>query len=178
MNKLTIPVILVATIMVAGVFVIMPVEQASTVHTTIATGTTTTLVAGPFLTVGLAADIFGANDDGIDVSDADTITLQLTLNSGVTFADDCDLALTVTDATGTVDFTPDVLHADALIYDAGAEVDPVAGDVIVANVDISAGTYNTIDAAVDFENGGAGDCDGDSDWNMSLSIIKKGVNLQ
>ena len=35
MNKLTIPVILVATVMVAGIFAFMPVEQASTVHTTI-----------------------------------------------------------------------------------------------------------------------------------------------
>jgi len=36
MNKLTIPAILVATVMVAGVFAFMPVEQASTVHTTAA----------------------------------------------------------------------------------------------------------------------------------------------
>jgi len=35
MNKLTIPVILVATVMVAGIFAFMPVQQASTVHTTI-----------------------------------------------------------------------------------------------------------------------------------------------
>jgi len=35
MNKLTIPAILVATVMVAGIFAFMPVQQASTVHTTI-----------------------------------------------------------------------------------------------------------------------------------------------
>ena len=35
MNKLTIPTILVATVMVAGIFAFMPIEQASTVHTTI-----------------------------------------------------------------------------------------------------------------------------------------------
>ena len=34
MNKLTIPAILVATVMVAGIFAFIPVEQASTVHTT------------------------------------------------------------------------------------------------------------------------------------------------
>ena len=34
MNKLAIPAILTATIMVAGIFAFMPVEQASTVHTT------------------------------------------------------------------------------------------------------------------------------------------------
>jgi len=36
MNKLAIPTLLVATIMVAGAFAFMPVEQASTVHTTAA----------------------------------------------------------------------------------------------------------------------------------------------
>ena len=35
MKKLAIPAILVATVMVAGIFAFMPVEQASTVHTTI-----------------------------------------------------------------------------------------------------------------------------------------------
>jgi len=35
MNKITIPTILTATILVAGIFAFMPVEQASTVHTTI-----------------------------------------------------------------------------------------------------------------------------------------------
>ena len=35
MSKLTIPAILVATIMVAGIFAFMPVEQASTVHDSI-----------------------------------------------------------------------------------------------------------------------------------------------
>jgi len=43
MNKLTIPAILVATVMVAGIFAFMPIEKASTVHTTIQNtiGTTT-----------------------------------------------------------------------------------------------------------------------------------------
>ena len=44
MNKLTIPAILVATVMVAGAFAFMPVQQASTVHTTIQ-GTQQNLVA-------------------------------------------------------------------------------------------------------------------------------------
>jgi len=39
LNKIAIPAILVATVMVAGMFAFMPVEQASTVHTT---GTITT----------------------------------------------------------------------------------------------------------------------------------------
>jgi len=49
MNKLTIPTILAATVMVAGIFAFIPVEQASTVHTT---GTLTVSAA----TIALVAD--------------------------------------------------------------------------------------------------------------------------
>ena len=35
MNKLTIPSILAATVLIAGIFAFMPVEKASTVHVTI-----------------------------------------------------------------------------------------------------------------------------------------------
>ncbi len=35
MNKLVIPTILTATVLVAGMFAVMPVEKASSVHTTI-----------------------------------------------------------------------------------------------------------------------------------------------
>ncbi len=35
MNKLTIPTILIATVMVAGIFAFMPIDKATTVHTTI-----------------------------------------------------------------------------------------------------------------------------------------------
>jgi len=37
MNKYTVPIILAATILVAGIFVLIPIEKASTVHTTITT---------------------------------------------------------------------------------------------------------------------------------------------
>jgi len=39
MNRLTIPAILAATVLVAGIFAFMPIEQASTVHTTIQAST-------------------------------------------------------------------------------------------------------------------------------------------
>ena len=44
MNKLTIPAILAATVMVAGMFAFMPVEQASTVHTSSTTNLSTAAV--------------------------------------------------------------------------------------------------------------------------------------
>ena len=43
MNKLAIPAILAATVLVAGIFAFMPVEQVSTVHTTLATADNTSL---------------------------------------------------------------------------------------------------------------------------------------
>ena len=48
-RKLTIPAILAATLLVAGIFAFMPVEQASTVHTTIINNLQTqAITAGPF----------------------------------------------------------------------------------------------------------------------------------
>lgn len=58
MNKLTIPALLVATVMVAGAFAFLPVEQASTVHTSaagqgfkVATVGTTDFDAGNIVTL-------------------------------------------------------------------------------------------------------------------------------
>ncbi len=42
MNKFTIPAILVVTVLVAGIFAFMPVEKASTVHTTLGSSTQST----------------------------------------------------------------------------------------------------------------------------------------
>jgi len=42
MNKFTIPAILVVTVFVAGIFAFMPVEEASTVHTTLGSSTQST----------------------------------------------------------------------------------------------------------------------------------------
>ena len=53
MNKLAIPAILVATVMVAGIFAFMPVQQASTVHTS---GTITTASDADIDTILAAVD--------------------------------------------------------------------------------------------------------------------------
>ena len=78
MNKLIIPTILTATILVAGIFAFMPVQQATTVHTT----GTTTLAAGTFTTIGLssinlAMDLFDASAinvvDGMEIEITSTV---------------------------------------------------------------------------------------------------------
>jgi len=62
MNKLTIPAILVATVMVAGIFAFMPVEQASTVHTS---GTIT--IANDAITAAkIATGAIGADELATD----------------------------------------------------------------------------------------------------------------
>ena len=61
MNKIAIPALLVATVMVAGAFAFMPVEQASTVHTSAAT---TSLDTQLVRVASAACTIVDANGDG------------------------------------------------------------------------------------------------------------------
>jgi len=63
MNKLTIPVILVATVMVAGAFAFMPVEQASTVHTTIIDSVANVVAVSPTDCTMIAAPDGGTSTD-------------------------------------------------------------------------------------------------------------------
>ena len=82
MNKLAIPAILAATVLVTGIFAFMPVEQASTVHTTIGTqqavlgviaadadgaSTTTLTCDAPFEVTQITVQTIGAVDAAEDV---------------------------------------------------------------------------------------------------------------
>ena len=69
MNKLMIPAILAATLMVAGIFAFMPVQRAQTVHTSIAAGerdnvivNSITLTAGQVMVIVDNAGIGGKSD--------------------------------------------------------------------------------------------------------------------
>jgi len=84
MNKIAIPVILAATVMVAGIFAFMPVEQATTVHTTILASTERLIVE----VEGLAPVAFAAADANACLGPA--------TGTGV-----MDLAIFVTDNIGT-----------------------------------------------------------------------------
>ena len=74
MNKIAIPALLVATVMVAGAFAFLPVEQASTVHTT---------AAGQGINSEELTDATPANGDTYGV----TCTTDYTLLSVVIHAD-------------------------------------------------------------------------------------------
>ena len=64
MNKIAIPALLVATVMVAGMFAFAPVEQASTVHTTIIGESMI-----PFIVDCAEVTIVDGSDDGEDSAD-------------------------------------------------------------------------------------------------------------
>ena len=117
MNKLTIPVILVATVMIAGAFAFMPVEQASTVHTTLGTAAnlaildtnvddiledTSTTIPGTITTVdtvvdGIVLDIED-QDFVLSCSASELLTLGGPGEAGTIF---CSV---VSAATGIIDF--------------------------------------------------------------------------
>ena len=96
MNKLTIPTILMATVMIAGIFAFMPVDNASAVHTTIQ-GTQFTNV-DIFSATSAAAGIDCDSDQDFIVKgfvgdatiDGETVTILMngvtTLSAGEVFA--------------------------------------------------------------------------------------------
>ena len=93
MNKLIIPAILAATVMVAGIFAFMPVERASTVHTTIiAEVQSSTVLSDNSITAAkLAADAITEINDG-------------SLGSDVLTAFTTDLGAADVTVTSTTDF--------------------------------------------------------------------------
>ena len=129
MNKKLIPTILAVTVLVAGIFALMPVEQASTVHTSIgilvvksATDVDTSAAAGLVIlgtsavikvgTVCLTYTDPGADDDpnlvlSYDATDTDTQTVitDITGTNCITFAaHGVNLDATTSDAADDLDF--------------------------------------------------------------------------
>jgi len=104
MNKLMIPAILAATVLVAGIFAFMPVEQASTVHTTIQASTThlvdTTveatasgdnfLITCPATSDGCIINEIYVDNENADVADVDLMVLKLNDQDNLTLAVDGD----------------------------------------------------------------------------------------
>ena len=123
MNKLTIPTILVATVMVAGIFAFIPVEQASTVHTTAA---------------GSSTDLLALTTTPLNAAATDTNTW--TINSPF-----CVISISYIPTTGSAAGTalnygvPTIatnlaLAADNVMGDPGAIADDVtSGELLVAN---------------------------------------------
>ena len=136
MNKLTIPAILVATVMVAGIFAFMPVQQASTVHTTGAT----TLGANSITNAIIADNAIGATEIADVAIDA------------ATFAAGAIDAAALADAV-------EPLNNIVATASAGMATTPLdatcggAGDAFLAHYVVEGATTNTL--AIDFDGGGA-----------------------
>ena len=132
MNKLTIPAILVATVMVAGIFAFMPVEQASTIHTSAvflgnqntfktatdtvaaATGTVVTIdLDAPFKIVSISFQCTSVTNSG----DAETTTCDagedMDVLSFVRDGETTAQTITVTDLAGINGVSERVLFLDS-----------------------------------------------------------------
>ena len=130
MNKLMLPAILAATVMVAGIFAFMPVQQASTVHTTLST----------------AADLatIDANVDAILVDTSATLTensMRL-----ITVTTTC----TATDATATAcDIGVNIAAGASFVLVGYVSTNGIGGDGTADDFDMGALTINGALSAID-----------------------------
>ena len=103
MNKITIPALLLGVVMVAGIFAFMPIQEASTVHTTVLAGSTdishtqaTSTGAGNDFTITCPTDSDGCHileayltDPEAGVANIDTGAVTGTINGeAITFQAD------------------------------------------------------------------------------------------
>ena len=141
MTKLTIPVILAATIMVAGLFAFAPVEQASTVHTS---GVNTSVRDTVSLTFD--EDYLILTGDAMVLMDFAGIGGTADVEVVWRIADGaCDPATLTGGAT--TDLTPDGAFDgvdDTLLHDDANDVDAVLILADGANCDFAAGDFITV----------------------------------
>jgi len=141
MNKLTIPAILVATVMVAGIFAFMPVEQASTVHDTIIT------------TLGGSATPVTNNAVNTNLESTQTQIEAIVQTGSGTMVAGADVAVLTVANTGimyiTVDTTADGVTG-TVIQVANADVCTDVA-ILVADSPFTCATPVTAGQAVTFE---------------------------
>jgi len=82
MNKITIPIILTVTVMIAGLFAFVPVQQASTVHSA-------SLIESNVSSIGQA--LLVVSDSGTGITDGDTVII------------DCDVDFIINDMYWEID---------------------------------------------------------------------------
>ena len=139
MNKILMPALLVATIMVAGMFAFAPVEQASTVHTTGITQGTTTVSSSTTGAEGTVTLTCGATSacviQEIFITDEDAQAQVLTDVDLSINGDTIALTSCVTDALGA-DVTVALLLSDfAGLQGTSGDTIPVsAGEVLTLTI--------------------------------------------
>jgi len=129
MNKITIPAILVATVMVAGMFAFMPVEQASTVHTTIQ-GTQMQIVTDDSNVLTVVA---GDTDAALTISSAGGVPFVLrTVYVQVDLGDAVDVEL---GAEESIEIEDVVFDGDVIITAIGDTAVILGSDTEATDVD-------------------------------------------
>ena len=116
MNKLTIPAILAVIVLSAGVFAFMPINQASTVHTTIL-ASNTGIVSVQALDISNANANFSCDDDGDDGA------ITFTLDVGTDSAELVSLFIDTNVATDGGDFLDVAINADGVEVLEAARID-------------------------------------------------------
>ena len=161
MYKLAIPAILAATVLVAGIFAFMPVEQASTVHTTI-------IGAG-----GLDFDdisntqpsIQVVSGSGTGITDGDTVVI------------DCDVDFYVMDMYWEIDDYDGTAGEILTIGDGAGNFITVDGTAVIGEDEDSSTTFNILDPGFTSAN----DVNVKISWaafTFDLSVINSGdINI-
>lgn len=161
-KKLVIPTILVATILVAGMFAMMPVQKVTTVHTTIQASTTglKTVTSTPAAFAIDAASTLTVTAASLPAGTAATLR-QITCNydDGTTAAaTDINTITALGEALGAATGHPDII-ADAIIPDGGATLgglDIAFTTTLVVTADATdADANNAIDCTLVIEAPGA-----------------------
>ena len=136
MNKLTIPAILAATVLVAGMFAFMPVEQASTVHTS---GTLTIAQADIDTLTGSASGVIVTTAIGDGADDLYDGTITFDFDAGIDAANIvalylCDFDLGGADAGDDITITVITVFGGVITTGAGvvAAGTPIEQDAMVS----------------------------------------------
>ena len=142
MNKFAIPTILIATVLVAGIFALMPMDKASTVHTTIQG---TQLNEAGAVTVDMFSD--DLDDDTITItSTGDFIVYCQAFNSAeagsITISDSGD---------GEANNSFDMLNPSDLAFQWAADADDTVTISSNEAIDALCTAMTTTDGAITFE---------------------------
>ena len=151
MNKITIPAILVATVMVAGAFAFMPVEQATTVHTTIQATTVPKVFT----------DNEGAGADDFDVGDI--FTLDCTADYSVV-----GIAAFATGTIADEDLTV-TIGGTLVTDDAGVALIDEGAIALITTGHAADDTEDTVITALAMSD------EGDEEVDLRVSVITSGT---
>ena len=158
MNNKAIPTLLIATIMIAGAFAFMPVQEASTVHT----GATTILGTNGLSVLAVADDSIDAGAIATDAIGSDELAATAVVEIQTTLTEITTQLFTDADLTEATDIYTMTCTGDSIVLFARAQQLPAADgtttDLTVAFGTTSSGAAGILAAA-------------DADAAISLAVV-------